>query len=494
MTQGSRSRGQNMRSRAFSAAVVVSLLGLLSAVLVVGFESAASASPLVTSVTIGGTEAAPIVTVNGSGFGANPTALGTAFGIPAYCGAGFTGNDYGTNFNFRDNSNVAWQAGRGAGAGGDNCIGVLFSSYSDTQVVFSFGTYYYPGSSYQLLSGDAFTMNVLGATFSGSVPAIVPAVSPPVSNTVTAAQDAVWSVTISNPYSAPLTGVTATLSAAANGSTPLAFVDADMPSCTPQAGNTDLCNLADVPANSTEVLNVFVPTTGLTVGTTIAGTISVHSTSLFTAVSGTLGTVTRVSCGAACVVAVATPGTPVASSSNPPTAGEPDEADRHLARQQFECAADRGLVEVDQPRPRDLVGRQAALPSFGIKCTGQISVIGGNFKPYNNRAHPIKVGVDRELDDVRAEGPHHHDESAVAADSAADLRREEGPLQHPVREARGHHRIGGAPQSDVDRHDLLRRHRPACRSSGIEHSRRADGGEGDGREEVGRSCNGRCRS
>ena len=56
---------------------------------------------------------------------------------------------------------------------GDNCIGVLFDSYSNTQVVFHLGDNY-ANFGYLLAAGDAFTMNVLGASLSGHVTSIVP--------------------------------------------------------------------------------------------------------------------------------------------------------------------------------------------------------------------------------------------------------------------------------------------------------------------------------
>ena len=374
--------------------IVVSLVGLCSGFVVVGLESPTSASPAITSVVIGGTEAAPVVTVNGSGFGTSAAALGTAFAIPSYCGVGpFSGDDYGTNFQFQDNA-VPWSAGLGTGNYGDNCIGVDFTSYSDTQVVFTFGSYYYPNSSYQLLAGDAFTLNVLGATISGNVPTVVSAAIPPVAATVTAGQDAVWSVAIVNPYSAPLTNVSATLHANANGSTPLGFDGAAMPGCSPGGGNSEVCTVADIPANTTTRLNVFVPTTGLQAGDTIAGDVTVASDTLFSNMSGSLGTVTIVSCGTACEKAVAAPGVPVSSSPSPPTATDPTKQTVTLP-----VVANGPAVPVTlqstTPVPTETPLQKKLCPTAANQthCSGQISTITASFGQYNNPAKPIKVTI-----------------------------------------------------------------------------------------------------
>ena len=85
--------------------------------------------------------------------------------MPAYCGN--TGFDYDNNLYFSD----GWGAGQGAGPFGD-CTGLFISSYSDTQVVFTFGSGYGTGNNqYGTLSyGDSFQMNVFGATYNGTVP------------------------------------------------------------------------------------------------------------------------------------------------------------------------------------------------------------------------------------------------------------------------------------------------------------------------------------
>jgi hypothetical protein len=115
-------------------------------------------TPVIDGVTFGGNPANPTVTVSGSGFGANSSAIGSP--TAAACGA--SGSDYGTNFNFADNTNV-WGAGTGPG----DCIGVAIASYATNQIIFTFGNGYdlYGGP---INDGDSYSMTVLGTTFNGT--------------------------------------------------------------------------------------------------------------------------------------------------------------------------------------------------------------------------------------------------------------------------------------------------------------------------------------
>jgi uncharacterized repeat protein (TIGR01451 family) len=127
-------------------------------------------TPSITSVIFGGTVSSPTVTVEGSGFGTEAD-LGTPH--PAgVCGAN-TGSDYSSDPLYLFDSTGSWHAGRGPGDPGTyldegDCIGLLISSYSNTQISFALGNYY-PCCGYSLSPGDAFAVGVLGATFSGTV-------------------------------------------------------------------------------------------------------------------------------------------------------------------------------------------------------------------------------------------------------------------------------------------------------------------------------------
>jgi len=109
----------------------------------------------VTDVEFSGNATSPVVTVSGSGFGTEAD-----LGTPGAAGCSATGSDFGSSLWIQDWTDN-WVAGRGAA-----CIGLLVSSYSDNQVVFSFGSDF---SSYSLTSGAGFTLSLRGATFSGTV-------------------------------------------------------------------------------------------------------------------------------------------------------------------------------------------------------------------------------------------------------------------------------------------------------------------------------------
>jgi hypothetical protein len=110
----------------------------------------------VTDVEFSGSPTAPVVTVSGSGFGTQAD-----LGIPNSPGCGpQTGSDFGNELWVQDWTDN-WVAGRGTA-----CIGLLVSSYSDTQIIFSFGSDY---SSYTLSSGADFTLSLLGSSFNGTV-------------------------------------------------------------------------------------------------------------------------------------------------------------------------------------------------------------------------------------------------------------------------------------------------------------------------------------
>ena len=119
----------------------------------------------ITSVSFGGTQASPTITVSGSGFGTqadigtpNPAST-TENCSPA------TGYDYGTNFYIRDQSKnfVA-----GLGPPSLAAVGVKISSYSNTLIVFTVGSCY-GQNGWIFDSGDRYTMYVRGASYSGTV-------------------------------------------------------------------------------------------------------------------------------------------------------------------------------------------------------------------------------------------------------------------------------------------------------------------------------------
>ena len=122
--------------------------------------------PSISNVEISKKVKTPKVTISGSGFGTVAN-----LGSPrAACGSSPTGLDYWNHFLFDDTTD-GWSAGEGSPT--YDCIGVIIKSYSNEQVVFTFGSDYgrhnRTGSGKALLnSGDQFTMTLLGASFSGT--------------------------------------------------------------------------------------------------------------------------------------------------------------------------------------------------------------------------------------------------------------------------------------------------------------------------------------
>lgn len=117
-----------------------------------------TASPTIKTVTFTGTPAEPTVTITGENFGQKPA---TNPKTPLTCFSGDTSFDYGSLLDFTD-STQGWTAGQTG-----DCIGLIVSSYTESQVVYKFGAGY---SHYgQLTSGDAYTLVVRTAQAKGTV-------------------------------------------------------------------------------------------------------------------------------------------------------------------------------------------------------------------------------------------------------------------------------------------------------------------------------------
>jgi len=119
------------------------------------FQVPVTGPPTITGVSFTGTSANPTVTITGSNLGSEPS------GSPAGCST--TGDNFtGTSLTFNDTS-----GGWGAGTGGD-CIGLLVSSYTATQIVYQFGSGYNTYGTAN--SGDSFNLTVQsGGTYSGTI-------------------------------------------------------------------------------------------------------------------------------------------------------------------------------------------------------------------------------------------------------------------------------------------------------------------------------------
>lgn len=114
--------------------------------------------PSITTVQFTGTPAEPTVTITGSNFGPKPAPEPSE---SLACFAGDTSFDYGTSLYFTETTQ-SWTAGEIG-----DCIGLIVSTYTETQIVYHFGAGY---SHYgQITSGDAYTLVVGSAKHSGTV-------------------------------------------------------------------------------------------------------------------------------------------------------------------------------------------------------------------------------------------------------------------------------------------------------------------------------------
>jgi hypothetical protein len=148
-------------------ALLVALLVMLSLAALFLWAQPALSAPTLSTITFAGDASNPQVTIAGAGFGTEPAPSNLAL-------TGYTGYDYGLALYICDTSPnpAVFCAGHNDGAGGVDLIGLVVTTYSDTQIAYSFGstytTSYYPNS-YDLQQGDQFTVHVAGVTCSGTV-------------------------------------------------------------------------------------------------------------------------------------------------------------------------------------------------------------------------------------------------------------------------------------------------------------------------------------
>lgn len=165
------------------------------------FLTVGTASAAISSVTFGGTPSSPVITITGTNLGTQP-APSPANAPDTYinqCTSGPTGNDgfdYGTSLYISDTTGpLHFNAGRYVASGPAaefDCIGLVVTSFSQTQVTFTLGSYYgvYYNQKFAFNPGDSTTVAVNGATATVTVPAgftgTVPVpVTPPPTITIT---------------------------------------------------------------------------------------------------------------------------------------------------------------------------------------------------------------------------------------------------------------------------------------------------------------------
>jgi hypothetical protein len=141
-----------------------STLPLLAAMVVIVVSALlaapAFAKPKVKKVKFAGTPAEPTLTITGEGMGSIPTAEDEP--APECLEAGPpTGENFGTSVHFSD-ENQGWTAGQNG-----DCIGLVVSTFTETEVVFKFGSNY---SQYTpIAKKDVYNLSVNGLAKKGKV-------------------------------------------------------------------------------------------------------------------------------------------------------------------------------------------------------------------------------------------------------------------------------------------------------------------------------------
>lgn len=130
---------------------------------------ARSSATTITGVAYSGSAADPIITITGTGFDPQPAATGLAF-------TGATGFDFGTALHILDSSQDPHSFSAGYDDPSQNrhdFLGLLILSYSNSQIVLSFGSNYVSqfsqGGFYQLSEGDSLSVFVQGASYTSAV-------------------------------------------------------------------------------------------------------------------------------------------------------------------------------------------------------------------------------------------------------------------------------------------------------------------------------------
>jgi hypothetical protein len=151
--------------KAFATLGLVAAATVLGMVLLAGVASATKPKPpAIKSVKFKGTPAEPLVVVKGVGLGSLP--FEDAEEDPNCFGEepSGLGNDFGSAAYFTEDT-AGWQAGQGPG----DCIGLIFKTYTETEVVFTFGSTYHQPEYAPLHKGDEYTVNLRGLTKSGEI-------------------------------------------------------------------------------------------------------------------------------------------------------------------------------------------------------------------------------------------------------------------------------------------------------------------------------------
>ena len=149
-----------MRRMLATLSVVAAAAGLGA-----GLEASPAAAmmkgPGIKGVKFVGSPSEPTITIKGVGLGSLP--FEDAETVPeCFSEEVATGNDFGSALSLQDLTQ-GWTAGEGSG----DCIGLIVSSFTETEVVYHLGSAYshYP----PIAKGDSYTVTVNGLTRSGRV-------------------------------------------------------------------------------------------------------------------------------------------------------------------------------------------------------------------------------------------------------------------------------------------------------------------------------------
>ncbi len=235
---------------------------------------------------------------------------------------------------------------------------------------------------------------------------------PPIGDQITANGDAAWPVQVTNTSGAVAHHAQLTFDVTATDQTSntmaLSFDlgaingglnrPATTQSCVQDDGPTFHCALPDIPANSSlPPFRVFVTTGGVTVGSTITGTVVASAANADDA-TGTLGTVNVITCGSSCVIGVAAPGDPFASTPGAPTPANPTKQVITLSSGTPggpQLPAITVTLSSINPNAATDPGDEAMCPTGAgeTHCSGQISSVVAQFGDFVNKKNPIRVTI-----------------------------------------------------------------------------------------------------
>ena len=276
--------------------------------------------------------------------------------------------------------------------------------------------------------------------------------TPPLQNQVSAGTDGGWGATIANTSTAPVTGLSATVSLSDGGSAvsyDLTGMAASGTSCSSSGPGTITCSMGNLAPGVTDTLDVLVNTAGLTQGTTISGSATINSTDAGSQPTsfGPLGIV--VVQGGNGTSAVAAPGIPLVSTKASLATAKasvtltlPTAKVKKASRAEqlaFEASAGTTLVT---PPPVAVTleslapSKEPALcpPTGSLKCEGNIVQAVGNFCGVHQQAGPDRrcAQVLLRLARPRGEGLHAQVERQDGGRTAG-LQTFHHRVQHPLR-------------------------------------------------------------